>query len=292
MPSILLQYPIASPQAILDLTVGIFNPGKFVYIGNVTSGLPAAEDIDGSIRLEFTTSDSDAHIALRKQEVWNDTGFRFASSSVSLGRDLRVGAVGGYIESFNISEIDQHIKALILHRQFDNRGTTQPAHTPALGIRQDFDIFPGPATGEIIAKTIGQVFSALPTRILHSAVHTAGSVGAIKPIELSYYKGTDNTGSLISRVNLPTSQMVAGQSFTVLYDDDIGFEGEQNIFFEFISENNISLATNVDGDVITTQDGHLFAELDVLTSNLMLNEGLGFMFDENLKPMTSIEFPL
>ena len=63
------------------------NPRDILYIrGNATT--------DGSIRLMFDVNDpppAEAHIELLKQDpisgefVWNDTGLRFDSSSVSLG---------------------------------------------------------------------------------------------------------------------------------------------------------------------------------------------------------------
>ena len=262
------------------VNVGVNNPGVTVYLGNINAGQPANDTTDGSIRLAFTSGDPTAHIALRTNGVWNDTGFRFSSSSVSLGRDLRMGAVGGFIETFNVSEIEDHLKALLPHIQFDILGTTAPAHMPILDKREDFVTFPGPATGEIIATTIGQVFSAIPTRVLHSATHAVGSVGATAQVEVSYYKGTDNTGSLLNRFNLPASAMVANTPVVIVYDSDFGFENAQNIFFEFVSANSISLETNASGDVITTQNGHTIDELDIILDELTLSDEADITFDD------------
>ena len=137
------------------------NPRDILYIrGNATT--------DGSIRIMFDPNDPDpieAHIELLKEDpvsgefIWNDTGFRFDSSSVSLGRDLRLGAVGGFLETFNVSEIDQHIKALLPHIQFSALGTVTPAHVPTLDKREDFIVFAGPSDGEIIeSQKSGEIY--------------------------------------------------------------------------------------------------------------------------------------
>ncbi len=273
------------------VNVGVNNPGKSVYIGNINAGSSANDTTDGSIRLQFDVGDSEAHVALRADGVWNDTGFRFASSSVALGRDLKMGAVGGYVETLNLSEIDQHIRALLPHMQFSGLGSIMPAHMPVLDVRQDFVVFAGPATGETIATTIGQVFAVVPSRILHSTTHTTGTVAATAPIQISYYKGTDNTGSLISRFNIPTATMPAGTTFTTVFDDDFGFENAQSIFVEFFSVNNISLVTNASGEVITTQNGHVQAELDIVLQELILDNDLSLCFDNNLDLAIHNRFP-
>lgn len=239
-------------------------------------------DTDGSIRIVFTDGDKDSHVERRAGGVWNDTSFRFASSSVGLGRDLRIGAVGGFIESFNISEMDDHIQALIPHIQFDTSGTTKAAHVPILDVRQDLIVFAGPATGEVTGTVLGQVFSVIPSRILHRTTHTTGSIGATSQIQISYYKGTDNTGSLISRFNIAAGTMPANTTFTVIFDDDFGFENAEDIFIEFLSQGQISLATNAAGDIITTQNGHILAELDMVLDELVLANDLSFVFDNDL----------
>lgn len=237
---------------------------------------------EGSIRIAFEAGDPTAHIEKFASGVWNDTGFRFASSSILIGRDLQISAVGGFLETLNISEIDQHIKALLPHIQFDINGTLGAAHMPVLDIREDFVVFPGPTTGEIVSTTIGQAFSAIPTRVLHSVTHEVGSVSSASPIQVSYYKGTNNTGPLLNRINLPANSMVANTPLTIVYDSDFGFENATNIFFEFISTANISLDTNAGGNVITTQNGHTIDELDILLDEMVLANDLSLTFDNNL----------
>lgn len=268
MTDLIIQRP-----GTIDVTKN--NPRDILYIkGN--------EITDGSIRIMFTDGDASSHIELRQSGVWNDTGFRFASSSVSLGRDLQLSAVGGFLETVNLSEIVDHIKSLVPHIEFNQTGTMGAAHMPITDTRTTFNVFAGPPFSEIISTAIGQSFSVTPTRILHSATHTVGTVGATAEVEVSYYKGVDNTGILLNRMMLPASDMVAGQPFTIVYDSDFGFENVVTIFFEFVSVNNISLETNFAGDVITSQDGHILDELDVMLDEFVIANDLSFVFDNNL----------
>ena len=268
-------------QSAYGASVQFNNPTSNAFI---TSN-PLAFDIpdsapDGSIRFQFTTGDPTAHLEAKASGVWNDTGLRLASSSLLLGHDLRVSAVGGFVESLNISEILEHLRALLPHIQFDTLGTTnQQAHMPILDIREDLIIFPGPSTGEILGKVIGQVFSAIPTRVLHSATHEVGSISSTSQVQVSYYKGTDNTGPLLNRFNIPANAMVADQPLTIVYDSDFGFENATNIFFEFVSAKDIALKTNVSGDVITTQNGHILAEEDILLDMMAINREAGLTLD-------------
>jgi len=245
---------------------------------------------EGSIRIAFHPGDADPHIEKFLNGVWNDTGFRFASSSVSLGLDLRLGAVGGFLETFNVSEIDDHIRALLPHIQFDENGTLGPAHMQVLDIRENFNVFPGPSTSQIVSTTIGQVFTEVPTRVLHSVTHQVGTVQSTAPVEVSYFKGTDNTGSLINQINLPANSMVANSPLLIVYDSDFGFENATDIFFQFTSSANISLELNAGGDVITTQNGHELAELDVILDEFVLANDLSLTFDNNLNVVVHNRF--
>jgi len=58
------------------VNVGVFNPATEVYItGNETT--------DGGIRFQFTSPDQFAHIELRTNGVWSDTGLRTFPLSVT-----------------------------------------------------------------------------------------------------------------------------------------------------------------------------------------------------------------
>ena len=258
------------------MNVGVNNPGIAVYIkGNETT--------DGSIRFLIDSSDGMAVVRERTNGVWNDTSLRVASASISLGRDLKVSAIGGFIETRNQSEMTGHLRAAIPHIQFAEQGTINSAHMPIFDKREDFVIFAGPNTGEKTGTTIGQVFSATPTRVLHSSTHIVGSIAATAPIQVSYYKGADNTGDLLNRFNIPASTMgTANTSFTITYEDDFGFENAQNIFFEYVSANSISMQTNASGNVITTQNGHTFDELDIILDEFVLSDDLSLLFTNDL----------
>lgn len=251
------------------------NPFNTLYI-------KGSEGVDGSIRLIFVEGDMVAHIEERADGVWNDTGFRFESSSVSLGRDFLLSAVGGFMETQNPSQIVDHLKALVPHIEFNNFGTLGAAHMPILDVRETFNVFAGPSTGEIIATSIGQIFTVDPTRILHSSSHIIGSVGATEEVVVSYYKGTDNNGLLLNRFTLPASAMGASMPLDIIYDSDFGFKTIENIFFEFVSTANISLEINAGGDVITSQDGHVLDEIDVILDEFTFSNELDLTLDNEL----------
>lgn len=258
---------------------------------NQTIYLSGDEFTDDSIRIIFDGSDTVSSIELRTDGVWNDTGFRFASSLLSIGRDLKIGGVGGFIKTINVSEIDQHINSLIPHIQFDAEGSLSAAHAPILDKLEDFVIFDGPATGEVSGTVIGQIFSVTPNTILHSHTHTTGSIAATADVKISYYKGTDNTGTLLNSFNIPSSIMPASTEFTIVYDDEFGFQDATNIFFDYVSDNSISLATNSDGDIITTHSGHNIDEIDVVLAEFVLTSDAGIVFDNDLNIVIHNRFP-
>jgi len=256
--------------------VGFSNPADIVY-------LRGSELIDGSVRMSMDLDDNVYRIEKRTNGVYNDDSFRFASNSVELGHDLRMGAMGGFVETLNRSEMAGHLRAVLPHIQFDAQGTTEAAHMPILDKRDDFFVFPAPATGEIISTVIGQVFSTIPTRVLHSSTHITGSAGATAPVQITYYKGTDNTGPILNQFRIPPTIMgIPNVSFTIIYTDDFGFENAKNIFFEYTSANPISLKTNAAGDVITTQNGHVFDELDIMLDEFVMTKKPGFIMTRKL----------
>lgn len=276
--------PLHISHATNALDVTISNGIGCIY-------LTGDESTDGSIRICSVPEDPMAHIEMRTDGVWNDTGFRFASSSVNLGRDLQLSAVGGFLETVNPSMMVDHLKTLIPHIEFTDQGTQNAAHMPILDIQTTFDVFTGPQISEITGTTLGQTFSVDPTRILHSVTHLTGSISSSAPIQISYYKGNDNTGDLLNRMMLPTNKMVATQPFTIVYDSDFGFENVTTIFFEFISDNTLSLATNAGGDVITSQDGHILDELDVMLDEFVFDNDLNFVLDNDLNFVVHNRFP-
>ncbi len=239
--------------------------------------------MDGSIRIMFDDNDpapAVSHIELLEDGVWNDTGFRFSSASVFLGRDMILSAVSGFIETRNPSATVGHIRSLIPHIQFGNQGTTEPADMPVLDILKTFAVFPGPTVGDINSTTIGQIISSAPSRVLKTSEHQVGSsIPATAPIQVSFYVGTDNTGFLFNRFNLPTSSMATlGAPLIIDFKEDFGFEGGSSIFQEFKSDNLISLAINGSGDVLTSHTGHELKEIDIVLDDQILNNANEFVF--------------
>ncbi len=271
------------------VNVGVNNPGTTLYIGNINLGQPANDTTDGSIRLKFDDGDPTAHIALRANGVWNDTGFRFSPNTVNVGRDLALSAAAGFIETGNPSGIIGHIRSLIPHIQFEDDGTKQP-QTPILDAEEVFDVFTG-AVSEIIGTTIGIDLGVSPGRILEESIHEVGSVGSSSQVTVSFYLGTDNTGFIIDRRNLPANSMVANTTLEIDYDNDLGFLAGQQVFMEFVSDANISLKTDAGGNPLTKHEAHALSAVGLLTENLMLDENLNLMFDLSLNPVYAIQFP-
>ncbi|MEE8234215.1 MAG: hypothetical protein V3R41_06010 [Gammaproteobacteria bacterium] len=248
------------------------------------------DNTDGSIRIIFTPGDDDAHLELRTAGVFNDTGLRLSSSSLRLGRDMIVSAAAGFIETVNPSAIVGHQKALIPHIEFTELGTNGHAHAPILNILETFIVFPGPATGEIIGTTIGQGINSAPRRLLDSSIHEVGSVGATATVQISFYMGSDNSGVLFNRFKIPASDMVANQPLVIDYKEDFGFEGDTDIFQEFVSSSNISLKTDAGGDILTTHIGHEMKELDMVLEELVLTNDLSITFGNDLAFVTNNRF--
>lgn len=271
------------------VNVGVNNPDKTVYLGNINADTPANANTDGTIRLIFTVGDSFAHIELRANGVFNDTGFRYASSSVSIGRDTILSGSAGFIETNNPSGIVGHTRSIIPHIQFDDAGTSQP-QTPILAAEEIFDVFTG-AVSETIATTIGINLGVSPGRFLEESIHEVGTVGSSAPVTVTIYVGTDNTGFIKDRRRLPANGMVANTTLEIDYDNDLGFRvGEVN-FMEFVSTANISLKTDSGGNPLTRHEAHQLDTVTIIAENLMLDEDLNFMFDLSNDPIYAIQFP-
>lgn len=271
------------------VNIGVNNPGNISYHGNINAGQPSNAETDGSIRIIFTPGDTDAHIELRTNGVFNDTGFRFASSSVSIGRDTVLSGAAGFIETNNPSGIVGHTRSVIPHIEFDDDGTLQP-HTPILKAEEIFDVFTG-AVSEIIATTIGINLGVSPGRFLEESIHEVGTVSSSAPITVSIYQGSDNTGFIKDRRNLPANTMVANTTLEIDYDNDLGFRAGEANFMEFVSTANISLKTDSGGNPLTKHEAHQLDEVGLLSENLMLDLDLNMMFDLSLDPVYAIQFP-
>lgn len=264
----------------VDVTV--INPVKFVYING-------SETQDGSIRFTLEDGETITNIEARASGVWNDTSIRVGSASVRIGRDMTLSAVAGHLETFNPSLVQGHARGLIPQIQFDDAGTQQLL-TPIVKAEEIFVVYSG-AVSETIATTIGINFSTTPARLVENSIHRTGTVAATQPITVSFYVGTDNTGTLFNRFRIPASLMPASSVFQINYDNTLGFESGTSIFQEFVSTTNISLATDSGGNPLTSHEGHTLSQISVLSENLMYDETVDHMLDENLNPMFAIQFP-
>jgi len=221
---------------------------------------------DGSIRIVFTAADNIdqfANIEQRDKGVFNDTGFRFASSSISIGRDMLLSAVAGFLESVNPSAIPGHTKSLIPHIIFNELGTGEP-HTPIAGPIQTVPLIFNPV-GEVTGTTLSQVYTLIPSSILDSFTLLVGTLAPTADVRVSIYIGSDASGFLANRLIKPASDFVANTPVVIDYKEDFGFEAAQAIFLELVSANSFSL--QVDGkpqpELITTLIGHELRELEL-----------------------------
>ena len=246
------------------------------------------EFADGSMRLIFDGSDTVVAIEERANGVWNDTGMRFSSSSVKIGRDLVLSAAAGFIETGNPSGTIGHIRSLIPHIQFEDKGTSQP-QTPILDAEEVFDVFTG-AFDEIIDTTIGIDLGVSPGRVLEESIHEVGSVSSSVPVTVTFHLGTDNTGFVIDKRVLAADSMVADTTLEIDYDNDLGFLAGQQIFMQFTSDNNISLKRDSSGNPLTKHEAHELSTLELLTENLVYDNALGHVLDASLNPVYLNQF--
>jgi len=244
---------------------------------------------ENSIRITFAPGDPTAHIEKFNSGVWNDTGFRFASSSVGIGRDMTISAVAGHLETNNPSAAQGHTRGLIPHIEFDDTGTNF-AETPIVKAEEIFVVYSG-AVGQAVGTTIGINLGTVPSRIIEFSIHEVGTIQSTAPVTVSFYTGTDNTGFLFNRKILPANSMVANTQLKISYDLDLGFEGGVNIFQEFTSTASISLKTDSLGNPLTSHEAHELDEVGILTENLMIDVDFDLMFDLSLNPMYAIQFP-
>ena len=251
------------------------------------------EFTDGSIRLILTPGETIGHIEKRTNGVWNDDSLRTASSSLELGRDLIISATAGFISTDNPSETVGHQRTLLPHIEFDSQlGTVTPAHYPTLDSRKTFIVYDGPATGQKSGTLIGQIVVVAQRTVIQTSIHQVGSIGATDLIDVSLYKGTDNTGLLISRQNLPASAMPTDGTLNIVYDEDIAFDQGENIYHEWTSAAPISLKTNAAGDVLTTHLGNELDEVDAVLDELVITNDLCIVFDNSFNFIVNNRFPL
>ncbi len=254
------------------------NPRAILYI-------IGDEVTEESIRFKFTDDDDIANVEKLENGVWNDTGLRLSSSSLSIGRDMRVAAAAGFLETFNPSNVATHQKALLPHLEFDSVEGGTVGHWPFLDVHEEFIVFSNPA-GQIIDRTIGQIFNVTQARVLQTGTHLVGTVPATRQVQHSFYRGTDNTGVLFNRFIIPASEFVANQPLIINYEDDFGFEANEDIYVEFVSDLNISLQTDIGGNIITSHLGHILVEVEAITEDILITGDAGIVVSNALSFVT------
>lgn len=279
--------------------ISIANPRSIAYITTDPTATDEADDDSapiGSIRFVFKPGDADAHIEKKQApRVWNDTGLRISSSSLAIGLDMTMSAIAGWLETRNPSAVTGHQRSFLPHTEFDDEQTLF-THAVKLKKPEPFVIF-STAVSEVQGTLAGGIYTIginlglTPSRTVETSVHEVGTLGASSKVTVKFFRGTDNTGFKFNEKNLPASDLLANQTLTIDYDEDLGFESGQNVFQEFTSTANFSLKIDSGGNPLTTHNGHETGELTVFTENFMLDEDLGLMFDLDLGPMFSIQFP-
>lgn len=266
------------------VNVGVSNPGTIVYIkGN--------ESTDGSIRDILLPGDTVATRQLRANGVWNASSIRIGPGSLDIDLDMIVSAVAGYLETINPSEAAGHRRSLVPHIEFDDTfGTTQSQlHVPTANLPETFVVF-STAVSEVAGTTLGQILGVSPGRSLKTSIHEVGTVGASADVTVNIYTGTDNTGTKVSTLNFPASDLLANTAFTINYGEVFGFDEGVNYFQEFVSANSFTLKTDAGGNILTTHIGNEFGEILAVTENMVYDESLDHILDESLNPVYAEQF--
>ena len=247
------------------------------------------EFTDGSIRFQFTEGEDNAHVERRADGVWNDTGFRFASSSIQLGFNTTLSAVASFIEIVDLSSTVGHTISFLPHTDIGDDGATEFTFAPRMKVSETFVVF-SDAVSETTATTIGINLGVTPSRAVVSSIHEVGTTGATDEVVVKFFKGTDNTGTLFDKKTLPPADLVANTTLTIDYDQDLGFEGGQDIFQEFTSDTAFSLKTDSSGNPLTSHFAHQLEHLAIITENLIYDNSNNHVLTESLDPVYGNQF--
>lgn len=243
------------------------NPRNIVY-------LFGDEFTNGSRRLVFTTGETVIHLEERADDVWNDSGIRTSPKTLELGRDLFLSAGFTYIETASPSGTATEDRTLIPHIQFDDNGTNgnfQP-HSPVTNPLTNFPIFTTAASEET-STLIDQGFNIAFRRIIKTIVHQLGTTAGTAEVQHSIFLGTDNTGFLISQINVPPATFVANDALTASVIDSVTDSGGIARFNFSVGVTPLvgtgvriagfttNTAYNTTGDLITATDGSTFFEI-------------------------------
>ena len=111
--------------------------------------------------------------------------------------------------------------------------------------------------------------------------YLVGTTVPTLPVTHTIYAGTNNTGKVISRRNIPAGDWSASSPLILQFDEDIGF-GESPFFVELTSTTPFSLQTDSGANIITTLIGQKLFNVELLTNDFILNNDLGFVFNNDL----------
>ena len=246
------------------------------------------EFTNGSQRILFDGVEQAISFEQKQNDVFNRTGISISAGSLSVGRDLTIGAAASFIETFNPSVADEHQRALVPHVTFDDDGT-RFLHSPVLK-PLDANVIFGPAVSEILSSTIGVNFTTTFTRIIETIIHQVGVVGASEFIAYSIFVGTDNTGLLVFQRNLGAVEVVANQPVEIEFNFDMGLRASTAYFIEFKSSAPFSLKTDSGGNPVTTFLEEELGIQFVVVEQLVLNNNLDHVWNNNLDPVYHNQF--
>ena len=242
------------------------------------------EFTNGSIRLVLTAGESIGHIEERANGVWNDTGFRFHGNSVELGRDLDIGAGCSFIKTFNPTVNDANQSGLVPAIAYKTPTGSISGNAPIVDALVTTGIFTT-AVSEIIATTIGFIFISDYSRLIDQIFHEVGSVGAVDECQYSVYVGTDNTGPLMNRINIPAGELIANTTLTVDFGYVLALRNTITHFIEIDCKQPFSLKTDISGKPLTTFSEGRFGTVGMVLENMIFDNNNDHILDNSLNPV-------
>jgi len=280
---------IEQPSSGVDVTRRNGRGTLYVKTGGAVTADDGSNDPDGSIRIAFDAADKFSHIELKKDGVYNDTGFLFSEGSIDLGRNLILEATAHFLKTENSQGTDHHASALIPHIPFSDTGSDF-GHVPVIDIVETLDKFINPV-GEINNTVIGQTHLLVLPQIIKTMTFQVGSTGATSQVTLKIFQGVNNSGELIDRKRISPIFVNANTPLVVDFGSNFGFSEENvNIFIQLESANSFSLKTDVGGNVITSFLTQELKQIDMVLDELVLSNDLSLTFTNELNFITHNRF--
>jgi hypothetical protein len=273
--------------------------GKDVSVANNsdpgTLYLLGSETVEGSIRLILPEGADTAQIQLRGADTWNTTSLEISGGdSLHIDKDMHLEAAADFLKTHNPSGQAPHGTALIPHTPYittDPGSGTRFAHTPVAGplITENFVTTP---VSETLGTTIGQSYDIQIPQIIKNLTFRTGSVAPVQPVTFTIYKGTNNTGVIISSSSLSPSLFPASSDVVIDLGSSIGFSDlHPKVFIEFKSVIAFSMATDSAGDVVMSAVAQQLQVRDVIYDDMALSVDLSLIFANNLSVIYRNQFP-